>query len=58
MEAQIMLAMIVQRFAFDAPAHNLEKDARLTLRPKGGLRLRAHARQRTPDAQLAGMPAF
>lgn len=53
-----MLAMIVQRFAFDAPAHNLEKDARLTLRPKGGLRLRAHARQRTPDALLAGMPAF
>ncbi|MDL1902358.1 cytochrome P450 [Anaerolineae bacterium CFX9] len=58
MEAQIMLAMIAQRFAFDAPAHNLEKDARLTLRPKGGLRLRAHARQRTPDALPAGMPTF
>lgn len=52
MEAQIMLAMIAQRFAFDAPDHDVQKDAMLTLRPKGGLRMRAHARAAEREPEL------
>lgn len=55
-EGQIILPMMVQRFRFvDLPRPPLELQALLTLRPRGGLRLRVERRQ--PPTPSPAAPA-
>jgi cytochrome P450 len=56
MEAQILLAMIVQRFRLDLdPTHALEPELMLTMRPAGGMPM--YLSRRTVAAVVARAPA-
>jgi cytochrome P450 len=52
MEAQIVLAMIAQRFRLRVvPNHTVEMEPMITLRPKYGIRVTAEARTVTRDTK-------
>jgi hypothetical protein len=51
----LMAAIMSQRFTFDVqPDHPVELEATLTLRPKHGLRVIAHSRERPADEKSTG----
>lgn len=51
MEAQIILAMVAQRFRLDlVPGHAVEIAPHITLRQKGGIRMALHTRQHATAA--------
>jgi cytochrome P450 len=54
MEATLIVAMMSRRFTFELkPGHPVEPEATLTLRPRYGMKMIAHARQTQPAAVAA-----